>query len=113
MNRLVYLWRNHRLLLLAFVVVFGVAMVLGYNALHHGRNFEVAKDQPIAGWMTPRYVSRSWKLPREKMAEALNVNHTVRGPVPLEKVAEEQGITLEALIARIEAAIAEHRAASP
>jgi hypothetical protein len=46
-------------LLLAFVAILSVAVFLGMGALRHARDFEVARDQPIAGWMTPRYVSRS------------------------------------------------------
>jgi len=70
------------------------------------------RDQPIEGWMTPRYVIQSWQLPPEVMTEILNA-----GPMPgrrltLAQIADDQGITLNDLAARITAATDAHRAAS-
>ena len=70
------------------------------------------RDQPIEGWMTPRYVVQSWQLPPEVMTEILNA-----GPMPdrrrtLGEIAEDQGITLHDLATRITAATDAHRAAS-
>ena len=70
------------------------------------------QDQPLAGWMTPRYVARSYKLPPEVLGEALFL---VKGETPrrisLEALAAENDTTLDALQSRIDAAAAEWRAA--
>lgn len=66
-------------------------------------------DQPIAGWMTPRYVALSWDVPRAVMLEALGEVQPGGGR-NLAWLAEQRGMTLEALIAEIEATIAAHRA---
>ncbi len=68
-------------------------------------------DQPIEGWMTPRYVAMSWDVPRDVMMDALRIGKSGEGPPNLERLAEARGIPLETLIAEIEAAIAAHRAA--
>ncbi|GAB5445665.1 hypothetical protein [Gymnodinialimonas sp.] len=66
-------------------------------------------DQEIAGWMSPGYVALSWDVPREVMIEAVNRAPGGGGPHRLEDIAAEQGVPLDALITRIEAAIQAHR----
>lgn len=70
-------------------------------------------DQPIAGWMTPHYVAHSWDVPRPVMIEALALGEDDPKGRNLKRLAEAQGIPLDELIARIEAAIMAHRAAAP
>ena len=67
-------------------------------------------DQPIAGWMTPRYVAFSWDVPRPVMIDALGMGDKNPEGRNLKRLAEAQGIPLDQLIARIEAAIEDHRA---
>lgn len=109
MKRLAALWRENRLLVLAFLVALSLAVFFGLGAIRHARGFDVAKDQPVKAWMTPRYISHSWHLPRGMMIETLQIERD-RGRVTLERIAEEQGVPVETLIDRIEAAIATHRA---
>ncbi|WP_424940057.1 hypothetical protein [Aliiroseovarius sp. S253] len=70
-------------------------------------------DQPMAGWMTPHYVAHSWDVPRKVMIEALAMNDKDPKGHNLKHLAEAQGIPLEELIARIEAAIEAHRVTKP
>ena len=68
------------------------------------------RDMTIQGWMTPGYVAHSWDMPREIVRDAI-------GPLPdqnrptLDEMAAEQGIPLEDLVAKIQAAIDAHRRA--
>jgi hypothetical protein len=69
------------------------------------------RNQPIAGWMTPRYVAHSWALPPKVLRAALGP----AAPEPgdrrtLADLARDTGIPLETLIADLEAAAAAHRA---
>ncbi|MCK0170451.1 hypothetical protein MWU53_05205 [Aliiroseovarius sp. S1123] len=66
-------------------------------------------DQPIAGWMTPRYVAFSWDVPRPVMIDAIAMGDKNPEGRNLKRLAEAQGISLEELILRIETAIEEHR----
>jgi hypothetical protein len=71
-------------------------------------------DQPIAGWMTPGYVARSWDVPPEVVAPALSLPPPGQGdrrPPPLQALARERGVPLNDLIAALEAVIAAHRQA--
>lgn len=73
------------------------------------------RDQRIAGWMTPGYVARSWSVPPEVIAEALDLPPPGSGqrPPPLEVLAERRDIPLDSLITALAQAIAEHRALQP
>lgn len=69
------------------------------------------RDQAIAGWMTPRYVSRSWRVPPEAILPALGA---MDGPMPgrrltIAELAALRGTTPEALAADIADAIARWR----
>ncbi len=56
-------------------------------------------DQPIAGWMTPLYVSKSWDLPPDVVANALSLERSFGvGRTTLDQIADQQGRDLEALI---------------
>ncbi|MCK0143540.1 hypothetical protein [Aliiroseovarius sp. F20344] len=70
-------------------------------------------DQPIAGWMTPRYVAYSWQVPRDVMLEALALGDNDPKGRNLKRLAEIKGMSVEYLIKEIELAIANHRTNSP
>lgn len=111
MSRLSATWRRRPLL----TTVFGLALALTLFFAIRAVAFLIywsdpaQRDQRIEGWMTPRYVVKSWRLPPEVMIEALG-----EGPMPgkrrtLADIATDQGITLEELAARIALAAQDHR----
>jgi hypothetical protein len=70
-------------------------------------------DQPIAGWMTPRYVSRSWNVPGSVVAEAVGLDMDGTGRrITLDELAEMQGRDLDELVQVLNAAVASERARS-
>jgi len=71
------------------------------------------RDQPIAGWMTPRYVAMSWQVPPEVIAEALEADAggSLRGRT-LEQIAAARGIPADALAEALKDAITAYRAAA-
>lgn len=67
-------------------------------------------DQPIAGWMTPRYVVRSWDVPPSVVADALGLTKDGTGRrITLEDLAAAQGRDLDEMIEALAAAIAAGR----
>ncbi len=93
-------------LALALTLFFGVRMIMGAIYWADPRH----TDQAIEGWMTPRYVAMSWRVPPEVVIEALALERP-EGRVPrLEEIAAERGIDLATLTTMIEAAITTHRA---
>ncbi|WP_370312944.1 hypothetical protein [Sagittula sp.] len=71
------------------------------------------QDQPIAPWMTPRFVAMSWDVPKEVVMETLDLSPDSSGPRRLSDLSEARGVPVEDLIAQLEAAIAAYRASAP
>lgn len=68
------------------------------------------RNQPVAAWMTPRYVARSWGLPPDLVLDAIEAPRPrPEGPVSLRRIATLRGVPVEEVIADLEAAIAEFR----
>ena len=103
------LWRTHRLALFGFVIAMAA---LGFFTVRTITSTIYWMDpahqhQPLAGWMTPRYVAQSYDLPREAVLEALylSADATPRR-ISLDTIAAQNGVTLADLQARIDAASA-------
>jgi hypothetical protein len=67
------------------------------------------QQQDLALWMSPRYVAKSWDLPRDVIVATMDLQPDHAQPT-LREVIEHLGITLEELQARIEAVKAEEEA---
>ncbi|TGD64004.1 hypothetical protein EYC08_11255 [Tabrizicola sp. WMC-M-20] len=64
------------------------------------------QEQEVEGWMTLRYIARSWQLPPRDLYEAAGLPGPTRGqPMTLEQLAVDRGMPLDALIAEVEAGI--------
>ncbi len=62
---------------------------------------------PVAAWMTPRYIARSWGVPPRVIAEAIKAPIPPRdGPMSLTELAKMRDVPVEQVIAEAEAAIA-------
>lgn len=96
-------------LALALAGFFAVRLALGAIFWSDPQN----RDLPIAAWMTPRFVAMSWHVPKEVVIDALGMTPDGRGPQPLDRMAAERGVPVSDLIADLEQAIADWRAAHP
>jgi len=104
------LLRENSLLVLAFALLLGLAVFFAVGAFRHARNLDIAIEQPVASWMTPRYVALSWDVPREAMMEILGLEPPGPGRRTLADIAAEKGISVEEYITLIKAGIAAFRA---
>lgn len=101
--------RENRLLSLAFGLALVVSAVFLFrftaSVIYWSDPRHV--DQPIAGWMSPRYVARSWSVPPGVVDEALGLEKGRRGggKPTLERIAQEQGRDLDAVRADVHEAI--------
>ncbi|MBE0412655.1 hypothetical protein [Yoonia sp.] len=95
------------LLVLALIgmVFFGVRLGMMAGIWHR----PATRQDPIAGWMTPRYVSRTWQVPPEIVAAALDIDGSGRR-VTLAELAAEQGTDLDTLIQNLTAAVITYQA---
>lgn len=93
-------------LALVGMVFFAMRAMMVTNAWHDHPH----PQDPIAGWMTPRYISRSWQVPPEIVAQALALETDGSGrKITLAELAAERGTDLDTLTAALTAAIAAYR----
>ena len=104
-----HLWQAHRLALMAFIVALSALLYFGAKTITSAIYWmdPAHQEQSLAGWMTPRYVAQSYKLPREFLIDALFLEpNAPPRRVSLEAIAEQNGVTLADLQTRIDAASA-------
>lgn len=106
-QKLRFLWKSHRLALLAFVTV---AALTGYFGIRSAAEMMYwsnpdHRDQPLAAWMTPRYVAQSYDLPPDVIGPALMGNPDDPPPrKSIGRIAAENGMTVADLQSRVKAA---------
>ena len=108
-----HLWQTHRLALIAFILAFSALLYFGGKTVTSAIYWmdPAHQEQPLAGWMTPRYVAQSYDLPREYVLPALFFDpETPPRRISLDAIADENGVTLADLQARIDAATAQFEA---
>ncbi len=114
MKRLFSAWRSHPILTIGFIfavlftVMFAVRSVVftiyWANPMHH--------DRSVEGWMTPRYIARSWSLPDKVVIDALNLPALTDRRQTLADIAARQNVPVQALEQGIAEAAAKFRANS-
>lgn len=83
-------------------VFFGARTVM----FQYARPWIHGQDQPVAAWMTPRFIARSKDVPLDVIVETLAIERVYDGrPPTLEKIAEERGIPVQELIDAVEAEV--------
>jgi hypothetical protein len=106
------LWQKNKLA----VIVFSLACLVAFFFAVRLTLFTIywsdpaRRDAVIEGWQTPGYVAMSWKVPRPVVAEALGLAEGEQPRQSLDDIAAARGVSTEALIRDLEAAIAEFRA---
>jgi hypothetical protein len=107
-----YLWHNNRAVVVAFVAVAVVTLAFGARAVLFGFYWSdpAHHDQTLQGWMTPRYIARSWKVPPEVVVEALEMPMEPARRVTLEELAIERDMPMPELAATVREAVETFRA---
>ncbi|MCF2903600.1 hypothetical protein L0666_01240 [Octadecabacter sp. CECT 8868] len=108
-----HLWDTHRLALITFAFALGALGYFGVKTISSAIYWmdPAHQNQPLAGWMTPRYVAQSYHLPREFLLEALFITPgTPPRRISLDAIAAANGVTLADLQTRVDAAAALHEA---
>lgn len=107
------LWAEHRLTFIAFLIAATLTVLFAVRSVvftiywadpaHH--------DQPIEGWMTPRYIANSYRVDPKVVGDALGLADLPRRRVTLEDLAQERGQSVQALAAILQTAVQADRAA--
>ena len=108
MERIRDIWAHHKLGVLALCLVLGLATLFGVRSASQMIYWSnpAKLDQPLQGWMTPRYVGRSYDVPPEVVQTAFDIERpTIPRRISLETIASQQGVTLDDLQARLDQAV--------
>ncbi|MCT8159628.1 hypothetical protein [Pseudoruegeria sp. SHC-113] len=108
------IWRAAPVASLVLAVALLASAVFGLRAALHWHQMppRAERMQPVAGWMTPRYVARSWRVPPEVVLEAIDAPRPPPdGPMSLDALATFRGVPTAQVISEAEAAIAAFHAA--
>ncbi len=107
------MWRAAPVATVVLAVALAATVFFGLRTARHWVywNDPAHRDQAVAGWMTPGYIAHSWQVPREVVTQAIGLERRPEGPRNLDRLAQNQGRSVDDLIVEIEAAIAAFRAA--
>lgn len=106
-------FKRQKLLAAAFVAALAITVFFVIQALDTRPDFRGPPDpdQPVAGWMTPMFVVRTWDLPRDVVGEALNLQRDRSARrITIDDLAAQQGRPAAELIDALTAAIEAHEA---
>ena len=99
------IWKRNPILSLAFVLAVAACLFFTGRATLFAVNLWFRAEQPVAGWMTPRYIALAYGLDRDSLARLLATTDRDDAEKPLYRIADRSGMTLEDLIADVQALV--------
>lgn len=99
------IWRKNPVLTLAFLLALGACLFFAFRAVNMAVVLVNRAEKPVAGWMTPRYIARSYGIAREDLARILATTDREDARQPLYSLAREQDVPVADLIAAIQALV--------
>jgi hypothetical protein len=106
-SRLRQAWAHHRFLLMSFVLAIAVLLFFTVRAAVFFVYWAdpAHRNQPLEGWMTPRYIAHSYDLQVEDVASLLQLEASPDFRPTLQKIAKARGVPLDDLISELNAAL--------
>jgi hypothetical protein len=101
-----FLLRTHPVLFAVLLISLSAAGYFGVQFAAEALYFAdpAHQQQPLALWMTPKYVGLSWGLPPDIIRDVMALEPREGRPPKLSDVLQDMNITLEELEQRIQAA---------
>lgn len=99
------LWRTNRWLTISFVLTLTLALVFIIRASVFFVYWQHHEDEPVEGWMTIRYVAKSYRVSPKLLHDAIGLPETGPDHRPLIRIARERNQPLDQLTNQIIEAI--------
>lgn len=99
------IWKRNPILSLAFVLAVAACLFFTGRATLFAVNLWFRSEKPVAGWMTPRYIALAYGLDRDPLARLLSLADSDDARMPLYRIADRNEVTLEDLIADVQALV--------
>lgn len=103
--------RNRALIIAALVLVGLLTVAFAVRGAQHARRLRARGDEPIQPWMNVPFIARAYRVRPDIIQQALGLPSGRPDRRPLRQIAQEQGRSIDTLIADITTAI--RRARSP
>ncbi|MFZ9200377.1 MAG: hypothetical protein ACO22Z_13670 [Paracoccaceae bacterium] len=100
--------RRHPFLALGFVLALALTIFFALRIAMGALIWSPSATGPLEGWMTVGYVAQVRDVPRTVLAQAIGIAPGSHPRQSLQRLAQERGESLDALIARLEAASAQY-----
>ncbi|AKI00293.1 hypothetical protein IMCC20628_01577 [Hoeflea sp. IMCC20628] len=95
------LWRNNRWLTISFLLTLTLALFFIIRAGVFFVYWQNHADEPIEGWMTIRYVARSYRVDPKLVHDAVGLPDTGPDRRPLIRIARDEDLPLNTLATSI------------
>lgn len=99
------LWRKSPALTLAFAFALAATLFFAGRAVMFAVTLSHRAELPVAGWMTPRYIARTYDIDRDDLKEILGTADRDDLRQPLYTIAREQGVPVIDLIDAVQDAV--------
>ena len=109
------LWREHRALFVAFSLALVLTLFFALRMVVHAVYWSnpAHLNRPLEPWMTPRYIARSYDLTDAELDGLLRSIGIDPAALPfrptLKRIAQDRGMPVSDLIARLRDGLAERR----
>ena len=105
---MIRLAKRHPFIVLAFVLALAASLALAGRITYSAIYWSQHRQEAVQPWMTVGYVGRSWGLdPREIDARAGLPLPEKGRPLTLEQIAQSRSVTVDQIIAIVEATVAQ------
>ncbi|MBV7409900.1 hypothetical protein [Maritimibacter sp. DP1N21-5] len=100
-------FRRHPVLFPLFLLALLAIVWFGVKSTQDmiGMKSRFSADPEVAGWMTPRYIARTWNIPPEVILESLDLTAEPRKRMTISEIALDKGLTTPDYAAEVEAAL--------
>lgn len=105
------LWRNNRLLMIAFAVALSLTIVFGVRTAAFLIYWSAHQNMPVEGWMPAGYVAKSYRVDIEVVRQALGLPADSHDRRPIGRIAAERGVPVSELIDSVNKALQKAREA--
>tara|TARA_Y100000815_G_scaffold2504_2_gene2348 strand:- start:63009 stop:63365 length:357 start_codon:yes stop_codon:yes gene_type:complete len=99
------LWRSNKLLVIAFSVALALTVLFGIRTTAFLIYWSNHRNVPVAGWMSPGYVAKSYRVDIETVRKSLGLDPDARDRRPIGRIAADRGVPVEELIRQLNEAL--------
>jgi hypothetical protein len=99
------MWKRNPILSLTFALAVAACLFFTGRATLFAVNLWFRAEKPVAGWMTPRYIALAYGLDDDALTRLLATTDRDDARKPLYRIADRNGVTLDGLIADVQALV--------